>query len=244
MLRLWIVCAVLLSLPVEAHQPRPRIAVVIDDLGYQLDSGRYLAALPYAITLSVIPDTPFAQAIAREARARQKELMLHIPMEPLHVKHWEEGLTTEMDQPALSEELKRMLGDFPDAQGINNHGGSKLTADITRMQWVMNILAQESLFFLDSRTTGDTVADLAAHHLDVAFAERDVFLDNIKTPAHIAQQFQTLRRVARTKGSALAIGHPYPETLASLGDELPRLVQEGFDIVFCSELAEIWLMPN
>ena len=212
--------------------PKPKIAIVIDDLGYQFESGSELAELPYPITLAVIPDLPYSEEIVRLALQRFHEVILHVPMEPLNRSHWEEGLDTTMSREELSLELGGILDRYPQVTGINNHGGSKFTADRMRMDWVMEELAPRQLYYFDSRTTAKSVAIEAANAFAIPNSERDVFLDNSTNPESIQQEFERLREIAREHGRAIAIGHPHAETMIELRKQLPLLLAEGFELTY------------
>jgi len=139
------------------------------------------------------------------SETQQQELILHVPMEPEAAQNWEDGLTTTMEKDALQSRLSEMLSAFPAAVGINNHGGSRFTKDQQRMQWVMAPLKEEKLFFLDSRTTSESQAEAAAEQSKADIAVRDIFLDHEIDTEQIVQQFQKLRRIAKSKGQAIAI---------------------------------------
>jgi len=218
---------------------KPKIAIIIDDLGYQIESVRTLTQLSQPITFAVIPFTPFAERAIETAQSAHREVILHVPMETMHKEQWESGLNSEMDQEELTGYMQSMLERYPQAVGVNNHGGSKLTADALRMQWVMESLANRDLYFLDSRTTSDSFAEQAAQAANLAYATRDVFLDNVKTAEAIDEQIRRLKRIAQKRGYAIAIGHPYPETIEALKLHLPLLEQEGFELTFCSELVKM-----
>jgi polysaccharide deacetylase 2 family uncharacterized protein YibQ len=219
---------------------KPRIAIVIDDLGYQVDKGIELSELGYPITLAVIPDTPYASNIIEHAATAGQEVILHVPMETRQARQWEKGLTSAMDFEDFDTTLAGMIARHSGISGVNNHGGSKLTADHERMLWVMQTLNENGLYFLDSRTTPESKAISAAKSMRVSHASRDIFLDNIQDTEAIKNQFEKLKRVAKQRGSAIAIGHPYPTTLESLRNELPLLEEEGFELVFCSELLSLF----
>ncbi len=222
--------------PLLQIQEKPKIAIVIDDLGYQRESGHLLSNLPFPITFAVIPDTPHANAVIDQAISSGQEVILHVPMETLNEHKWEQGLTTQMNFESIKASLADIFRRYPTAMGINNHGGSKLTADIERMAWVMESLAEHNLYFLDSRTTHESRAIEAATLTRVNHASRDVFLDNVKDADAVDLQFEKLKQIALQHGSAIGIGHPYPVTLDSLKKQLPLLKAQGFDLTFCSEL--------
>lgn len=216
----------------------PQIAIVIDDLGYALEPGRALTELPYPITLAVIPGTPHSKQIAEMTSDSGHELILHVPMQPKGVEKWEDGLDTKQNKDVFLAKLENMLDAYPRIKGINNHGGSLLTADEERMNWVMSVLQERHLFFLDSRTTSESKAIAAAQSHQLLHLSRDVFLDNELSDEGLNLAFSKLRHIARKHGRAVAIGHPHPITINYLYSELPKLVEEGFQLTYSSELLE------
>lgn len=217
---------------------KPKIAIVIDDLGYDLSAATWVAQQPFPITLAVIPGAPYSKQILSLGLERKQELILHVPMEPEYEKDWEEGLTTNMGKSELEDSLNTMLQAHPHIVGINNHGGSLLTKDGERMSWIMSQLKPRKLFFLDSRTTNKSQAEIAATSAQVEIGVRDVFLDHDIDEDKISKQFQSLRQIASKKGEAIAIGHPHPETLRALARELPQLIEEGYELTFCSKIIQ------
>jgi polysaccharide deacetylase 2 family uncharacterized protein YibQ len=216
---------------------RPRIAIIIDDLGYALDSGRSALTLPGALTYSFLPHTPYARRLAEQAHATGREVMLHLPMEAIDkVPMGPGGLALNMDEEEFASTLRSDLGAIPHVAGVNNHMGSRLTRDPDAMQRVMASLRERGLYFVDSRTTKETVAELMAGESGVATARRHVFLDVDPSRKGVRGQFQRLLTLARQQGAALAIGHPRGATLAVLTQELPRLEQLEIDLVPASEL--------
>ena len=214
----------------------PKIAIVIDDLGYKLEPAITLAELPYPITMAVIPFSPFAEDVVALTAKYKQELILHVPMQTMQPRKWEDGLTVDMRFPEMSQAFLHMLDSYPDIVGINNHGGSRFTSDRQHMLWLMRLLAPRELYFLDSRTTSASQAIEAAVGFGIDHTSRDVFLDNVQDETAIAAEFDRLRVIARKHGQALAIGHPHPSTLAQLHKQLPKLVEEGFELSFCSAL--------
>lgn len=215
---------------------RAKVAIIIDDLGYGMPEGRRLAKIPFDITFSVIPFTPYGKHIAQLAHRNSKEIMLHAPMETLAQTNWEKGLDTSIDESEFISRMEQMVNDIPFAKGLNNHGGSKLTQNRHRMDWVMTFLSQRALYFIDSRTIANSQASKAAQHAKIANRSRDVFLDNEKNPEQIHEQMEKLRKIALQRGDAIAIGHPYPETLLVLSKVLPEFAKQGIELVSVSEL--------
>ncbi len=222
-----------------AHEA-PRLAVIIDDLGDRLPEGQAIVALPAPLTCSFLPQTPYARRLARQAHAGGKEVMLHLPMasvdgQPLGPG----GLTLDMTQEAFRRTLLADLGAVPHARGVNNHMGSLLTRHPGHMAWLMaELKATGDLYFVDSRTAVKSVAIASAREYNVPATGRDVFLDNHRSDAYIAQQFATAIALARRHGSAIAIGHAYPETVKALGRLLPQAAAAGVSLVTVSELID------
>jgi uncharacterized protein len=214
-----------------------RIALVIDDLGHDVADLRPLEALGVPVTYSVLPYEPQTPEVVAELRQRKAEILLHLPMEPRNGENPGPGaLRQGMSDGELRQRTEEALKAVPGAVGVNNHMGSLLSAEEGPMNTVLGVLAERSLFFLDSRTSADSVGYKVALSLGVPAAERQVFLDGEATPEAIHTQLQRLLNIARTRGSAIAIGHPHPETLAALTREVPRAKAEGFEFVPVSYL--------
>lgn len=217
------------------------IALIIDDLGNQWQQGRQAIALPGPVACSFLPGAHFTPKLARLAHAGNKEVMLHLPMQAVDSKVPETGeLRLDMTRQQLLDTLQQHLGAIPNVSGINNHQGSLLTRHPGHMAWLMQAINRHGrLFFVDSRTTAMTVALQMAHEYGVPGIERNVFLDAVGERANVADRFRQLIATARAEGTALGIGHPYPETLAVLARELPRLADYNVELVPVRELIEI-----
>ena len=226
------------------QKPKPeqkviQIALIIDDLGYNLRLGKIAAKFPAALTLAVIPHSPNGKSLAELGHQRGKEIMLHTPMSNLQQLPLDEGgLTEEMLHDSFVETLHRGLESIPYVSGVNNHMGSYLTQLDEPMQWLMTELAAENLFFIDSRTSPNSVAHQIALDHNIASRNRDVFLDNERDEEYIAAQLAKLIRIARLRGSAIGIGHPHPETLSVLAKALPKLKAQGIEIISVSNLLQ------
>ena len=217
---------------------RPQLAIVIDDLGNDRAQADSLFRIAYPLTISVLPHEANSGEIAEEAHRRGFQVMLHLPMAS-NAGDRDEAI--ELHPGMASAEVEKtfaaMLETVPYAAGVNNHEGSLGTADQKLMNELMPLLHQRNLFFIDSRTTVATVAESAAHAAGVAAARRNVFLDDEQAVPAVRKQFALAIRDAREKGSALAIGHPHPETLEVLNEMLPEAERQGVRLVFASELA-------
>lgn len=217
----------------------PRIAIIIDDIGYRLDAGRRAIELPGPVSYAFLPGTPRAESLARLANERGKDVLLHLPLQarPDDAENEPSGIHLDMSRAQFSETFHQALESVPHAIGVNSHRGSLLTRHPGHMRWLMEeIRAQEDLFFIDSYTTHESVALQLAHEVGVDARKRDVFLDPDRDPATVAREFDRMKRLADERGSVVAIGHPYPATLALLEEALPRLESEGYRLVRVSEL--------
>lgn len=229
-----------LQLPAWAEMPR--VAIIIDDLGYQLEAGNRAIALPGPLTYAVLPDTPQAGKLASAAHFRGKEVLLHLPLQS--VDHGDSvepgGITLDMGRSQLRETFSAALESVPFAIGVNSHRGSLLTQHPGHMRWLMEAIADRNgLFFVDSYTTHRSVALQVARETGIDAAKRDVFLDPDPSPATVAREFARMKSLALEQGAVVAIGHPYPATLDLLERELPKLADEGIALVPLSELFEV-----
>jgi hypothetical protein len=226
--------------PVNPADNLPGIALIIDDLGNQNGYGKQAVQLPGPVACSFLPHGPYTRSLARLAHAQNKEVMLHLPMEAMHGSHpdHEQGeLTLDMTQQQFREVLAGDIAAVPFVSGLNNHMGSLLTRHPGHMAWLMESLNQRgSLFFVDSRTTHETVARRLAVEYGIPATDRNVFLDNEPEAEAVRKQFRELVEVARRKGTALGIGHPRPETLEVLREELAGLEEKGIRLLPVSEL--------
>jgi len=216
---------------------RPRLAIVIDDLGNDHAQADALFRLSYPLTFSVLPDLPGSSEIAEEAHRRGYQVLLHLPMASTAGEKDERvELHPGMDANSVGKTFAAMLETVPYASGVNNHEGSLGTSNLALMNELMPFLHQRNLFFIDSRTTAATVAETAAHSAGVPATSRNVFLDDEQSAGAIRKQFALALRDAREKGSALAIGHPHPETLQVLAEMLPEVERQGVTLVYASDL--------
>ena len=236
MRRLITVWLIALCLGVTCRAATPKIAIIIDDIGYQRADLK-LIALPHALTFAVLPHTPYGNKAAKQAFLQQKDVMLHMPMQASNGKAPGPGaLTGNMSKQQVQQTLHDALADIPYAIGINNHMGSYYTELGEPMAWTMEYLRKRHLFFVDSLTTAKSQAGKYASQFGVTNLSRQVFLDNEQDEAAIAKQFEILLRIARKRNSAIAIAHPYPQTYDFLRKNLPKLQQQGVQLVSISQL--------
>jgi uncharacterized protein len=202
------------------------VAIVIDDLGYQRQLTLDFIALDIPLTLSFLPQAPFARELANNAFQKGKEILLHLPMEPKSYPQADPGpgaLLQGMTDDEIQQILKKDLDAFPLVAGVNNHMGSRFTEDTEKMTVVLRIIKERNLFFFDSRTSPHSVAHSVASQLGVRVIGRDIFLDNIAKDEAIGLQLDRLIRLAQERGLAVACGHPHPQTLRAIKEKIPEL---------------------
>ncbi|MDH5444430.1 MAG: divergent polysaccharide deacetylase family protein [Gammaproteobacteria bacterium] len=247
MRRRWLCLSLFFCAPLWADSPPPPqiksltpISIIIDDLGYRYQTSRRTVQSPHPLTCSFLPHTPFARQLAKQAWLLNKDIMVHLPMEAISGKTLGPGgLYQGMDREAFEKTVMENLQAIPHAMGFNNHMGSLLTSNHRAMDWLMQQIAKRhNLFFVDSRTTHNSQALMHANLNGVLNTGRDIFLDHVIDRAAIKKQFQRLIWIAQRHGSALAIGHPHPETLDVLEAELPQLAEKGVKLVPISQLIQ------
>ena len=227
----------------EGFQKRPsklpRISIIIDDLGYDLEIVQRFLELDLQLSLSILPLAPHTDAIVKEGHKKNFELMLHLPMEPENFPGVNPGpgaLFADMKNDEIRRIIDSHLQQVTGARGVNNHMGSHFTQNRNKMAVVLGALKKKNLFYIDSRTTKETVAFILAREMGVPTANRNVFLDNDLSPRALSFQMQRLMGMARTSGAAIGIGHPHEKTLELLKAYVPRVKSE-FQVVRAAELA-------
>ena len=216
-----------------------KVAIVIDDFGYDGRLARRFLQIDAPLSFSVLPNGTFSKSIARRVRQAGRELLLHLPMEPKGYPEVNPGigaLLTEMTDIELVAALRKNLDAFPDIKGVNNHMGSEFCENEEKLRVVMRELKNRGLFFVDSRTTSRTQAYRVAQEEEVPSAERNVFLDNIQNPQAVRRQLKRLIQLAKLKGEAIGIAHPHEVTLKVLKEDVPKLSSNGIELVPVSQL--------
>jgi uncharacterized protein len=205
--------------PPEHPQPEKQgmLAVIIDDAGYSLSELQAFLDLPGPLTIAVLPNLPHSREAARRVLAAGKDLIVHMPMEPLGGENPGPGaLRTDMSAAEIESLLEEAFASVPGARGMNNHMGSRATADPALMAVVMGWLKKEGKFYLDSRTTAETVGPRVAASLGVPFTQRDVFIDRETEDKEISAAFEKGVAEARAGGSAVLIGHVQTRAVAAI----------------------------
>jgi polysaccharide deacetylase 2 family uncharacterized protein YibQ len=219
-------------------QKMAELAIILDDLGNDRGAAETIFAMPYHLTVSVLPNQTHSAEIAAQAHRRGFEVMLHLPMQSVSGQHQEaQELRGGMSKSEVSLMVGNFLDEVPGAQGVNNHQGSQSTADPKLMAELMPVLEAHKLFYVDSRTSAETVAYDTAQHFGVRTAYRNVpFLDDVEQVPAIKKQIELALDGAQKKKEAIAIGHAYPATLQALKEVLPEAENHGVKLVFASEL--------
>ncbi|MBN1842406.1 MAG: divergent polysaccharide deacetylase family protein [Deltaproteobacteria bacterium] len=222
-----------------SHPPGlPRVAIIIDDMGYDTKMASNFLELDGVLSFSVLPNSPFQQQIASAIHKMGRDVLLHLPMEPIEYPHVNPGvgaLISSMSPEELLDQLNKNLDAVPYIVGVNNHMGSKLTQDSAKMRQIFTVLKKRNLFFVDSLTSPKSHCLGAAKLLKLKFGRRNVFLDHVQDTKTIRFQIKRLVSVAKTRGYAIGIGHPYATTLEVLREDLPN-IKRKVDLVPVSQV--------
>lgn len=224
--------------------PPARIAIIIDDLGYQADLDRAVLTLDSRIAVAILPDGPGATDLATQAARQGREALVHLPLSHVRSGDCEKALCPRREWSAerMRQHLDHAARQVPHAVGLNNHQGSLFTADpgstrrLIEGLVLLNRHRDKPLFVVDSRTTPHTQLAREASRAGIATAQRQVFLDHERSAEAIAQAWKRLIERARDDGQAIAIGHPYRETVAFLARAIPALEGSGIELVPVSDL--------
>jgi len=233
--------AVTNSRPVPADQ-RPVLAIIIDDFGYDMEMARKFLALDVNLTCAVLPHSVYFRKIAQLAKKEGHEVILHQPMEPNEYPMIDPGpgaLLSAMTPDERIKQLNENLDLIPGISGVNNHMGSKTTTMSDEMNQVFTVLKKRGLFFIDSRTTAATLSLSSARLFKVPFAERDVFIDHVRTEPEIKAQVEHMIHIAEVHGKAIGIGHPYEITYQVLKKALPDM-KKRVRLIPASEIVEVF----
>ncbi len=208
----------------------PRLAIIIDDIGYQLGQAKELINLGLPLTLSILPHSPHGRKIAQLARKQGLEVMLHLPMEPRGYPDLKPGpgaLLTSMTPDQLRQTTLDDLASVPGAKGANNHMGSRFTEHGEALRPVMQVLSEKGMFFIDSMTSANSRAYAMARTMGLTAARRTIFLDHDHTLPAIRRQLQRILSLAKRGSQVVAIGHPHQATIQALSEFAPRLKKEA-----------------
>tara|TARA_S200000501_G_scaffold8750_1_gene7838 strand:+ start:54518 stop:55348 length:831 start_codon:yes stop_codon:yes gene_type:complete len=226
---------------IENIEPRGIIGLIIDDFGYRNDeiSNGFLL-LDVELTCAIIPGHAHSGSFGRKAIENGQEVIVHMPMENLGKNKGEKEfvLKTGMDSDSVIDRVNKAFDEIPEAIGLNNHQGSKATSDSLLMTYVGSVLKKRNKFFIDSRTTSETVAEETMSRLNVLTNRRNIFLDNELDKTKITKQLMSLVNIAERDGSAIGIGHVKVETLNVLKEQIPLIKEKGFKFEFVSKMLD------
>ena len=220
---------------------RGKVALIVDDMGYSLEAINVLSSLGQPLTVAIIPYSPYALETATISRRNDIEVILHLPLEYIansDINNVEGMIYAGMSEEDIIATVEIDLDQVPFIQGVNNHMGSRITADTRLMRIILGRLKTRNLFFIDSRTTGDSVAHQVAQNLGIRTAFRHVFLDGEPKEEYIKGKLIELLQTARKNGFALGICHPLEETLKVLTENFHLTEEYGLEPVFASQVVQ------
>ncbi|MGB8953202.1 MAG: divergent polysaccharide deacetylase family protein [Candidatus Aminicenantales bacterium] len=233
--------------PIEPVRPpsipaKSQVAIIIDDMGFNLEAVKIVCSLRLPVTLSILPFSPHAQQTAEHAHACGLETMLHLPLESYNHQETDDSeagwIHSGMSKEEIQQEVKQSLAQLPLSQGVNNHTGSKLTEDAEIMSLILEVLKEKNLYFIDSRTSQKSVAYATAQKMGIPSAQRHIFLDTENSGAAVRKNLERLFQLARKKGRAVGICHPFEATLQAL-KKCPSLAEEyEVELVPASQIVE------
>ncbi|MCS5551397.1 MAG: divergent polysaccharide deacetylase family protein [Gammaproteobacteria bacterium] len=225
---------------VTAQVPmRGVIGLIIDDFGYRNDhvSNGFLN-LSGKLTYAIIPGHEYSQLFSKKAYDAGYEIIVHMPMENIGKTYGEEeyALMSYFQDDEIKDRINSAFDQLPESIGLNNHQGSRGTADSRVMTLLAGVIKEKKKFFIDSRTTSNSLAETTMRKYNVATNKRDIFLDNELDEEIINTQLLKLAELSEEKGIAIGIGHVKPQTLSVLKREIPVLQKKGFRFEFVSRL--------
>lgn len=224
-----------------AEEYQGKIAIVLDDWGYSLNNIDTLKDIKEPLTLAILPRCTYSATIAGIAQELKKETILHLPLEPQHEKKYRslepDTILITMTRQEVLKILEADIKNLPGIKGVSNHMGSLVTENEPLMKIIFSRLKKKKLYFLDSYTGKNVCKDLA-RSTGLAYARRQVFLDNKNEAQYIRGQLELLARIARQSGYAIGIGHDRPKTLEVLSRAMAELKKRGFKFIYVSELVK------
>ncbi len=227
------------SPPTSSSPPRPRLALIIDDMGQRPKLERRFLELGLYLNFAFLPWAPYTPTLAREAHKRGFTVLIHLPMEAENGENPGPGaLRVYMDEEEIKRRTLEMLKRVPYAEGANQHMGSLFSQDPLRIRWVLEILHEKGFFFIDSRTTPRSIVPFVAQTLKIPFAERDFFLDNSLQDEALEESFRRMLRLVEKRGRLIVIAHPHPQTLRLLIRHRQEL-QSRVALVSVKKLVEV-----
>jgi polysaccharide deacetylase 2 family uncharacterized protein YibQ len=216
----------------------PRIALIVDDIGYNRSLAWKFIELNEILTFSILPQVSYSRELAFELNDRGYEVMLHQPMEPYNncCDPGPGALFVGDNAQRIEKTLQTNIRSIPFAKGVNNHMGSKFTASPNEIGDALKVIRSSGMFFVDSFTSSRSLAHATARRYHIPTAHRNVFLDNVRRESAIISQLVNLQKHAMLYGRAIGIGHPFPETASAIGRFAKRLKQSNVSLVPVSEI--------
>jgi len=240
--------SLLFSIEFEKEREKPdqqpvyknNVALIIDDMGYSMDDINDICSLKKNLTIAVLPFSPYAEETATLASQNGLEVILHLPLESMNNiydnEHTSGLINTRMDPKEILDVLNTNLKQVPFISGVNTHMGSKVTQNKMLMRIILGNLKEKNLYFIDSRTTAHSVAYDVAQKMNIPSAYRKVFLDSKNEPKYIKNQLIKLFKTAEKEGNAVGIGHPFPNTLQVLKENIHEVKNYRVNLVFASKI--------
>ncbi len=223
----------------DLSSDKPRVAIIIDDMGYRRKVGNRLINMDLNLTFSFLPEGPFTGNLSQKAGQLGKDILLHLPLEPSDPT-WNlgpGGIYLSMNRNNMRSIFVQDLDAVPMAIGVNNHMGSRFTENEQAMKYLLSLIRQNNLFFVDSITSSKSLGFELARNMGIKTAERNVFLDNDPDREKIEKQIKSLLTLAKKRGHAIGIGHPNPETFEAL-KSMEKEIKENVNIVGVSKLVK------
>ncbi|WP_371381128.1 divergent polysaccharide deacetylase family protein [Sporomusa aerivorans] len=219
---------------------RGEMAIVIDDFGYNREPIAGFAEMGRPITFAVLPYRTYSNEAAAKALSAGHLVMLHLPLEPLSASEGVEPtvITTGMSDEEIRQTVTNAIAAVPGVKGVNNHQGSKATADRRVMKTVLGVIKSQSLFFIDSRTSSQSVAAETARQMGIRTGENELFLDNSPDIGLIKNQLRKAVDLAGRYGSVIVIGHSRPNTVVAVREMIPEIEAAGIRLVYANQLVK------
>jgi len=215
-----------------------KVAIIVDDMGYNLEDLKKIISLKKPITVSILPFSPYAKETALIAHENGLEVMLHLPLESVNSENKTIPggyILSEMSKGQIQQTLEENL-QVPYIKGVNNHQGSKITTDEALMRIILESLKERNLYFIDSLTTSNSIAFRVAQEMGIPSARRYIFLDSIIDKEHIARMMEDLFLKAQKKNNIVVICHPFKETLGVLKEKIRLVEEKNLELVFASQI--------
>jgi polysaccharide deacetylase 2 family uncharacterized protein YibQ len=226
--------------PEKPHKPQNQAALIIDDMGYSMEDIEDICLMKKNLTVAILPFSPHAEETAEFARKNGIEIILHLPLESMNNtydnEHTEGLINSRMSQKEIIDILDSNLKQVPFISGVNTHMGSKVTKNKVLMEIILDNIKERDLYFIDSRTTADSVAYEVAQRMSIPSAYRQIFLDSEIKPEFIKKQLIKLFKTAEKKGKVVGICHPFPETMKVLKENIHKAEKYNVSFVFASKI--------